>query len=74
MDYGQTTEIVNWYETEEYMDACQLMHDWYEKGYVSADQATCTDAGEALMRAGNLFSFLPPETKYQGRKRLYDRL
>lgn len=66
MDYGQTTEIVNWYETEEYMDACQLMHDWYEKGYVSADQATCTDAGEALMRAGNLFSFLAsgkPNTK-----------
>ena len=48
------------------MDACKLMHEWYEKGYVSADQATCTDAGEALMRAGNLFSFLTsgkPNTK-----------
>ena len=27
------------------------------RGYVSADFATCTDTGEALMRAGNLFCF-----------------
>ena len=33
------------------------MRSWNEAGYVSADFATCTDTGEALMRAGNLFCF-----------------
>ncbi len=55
---GQDTTVVNWYETDTFMDACKLMHEWYEAGYVSADFATCTDPGESLMRAGNLFSFI----------------
>ena len=34
-----------------------MMREWFEAGYVSADLATCTDTGESLMRAGNLFCF-----------------
>ncbi|MCI8389987.1 MAG: ABC transporter substrate-binding protein [Roseburia sp.] len=56
-DEGQSTTVVNWYETEEFTEACKLMRSWYEAGYVSADFATCTDTGESLMRAGNLFCF-----------------
>lgn len=57
MDNGQSTTVTNWYETEEFMDACRMMREWYQAGYTSADLATCTDSGESLMRAGNLFCF-----------------
>ncbi len=57
-DMGQDTTVVNWYETDTFMEACKLMHEWYKAGYISADFATCTDTGESLMRAGNLFCFV----------------
>lgn len=59
-DNGQTLTIENWYESEEFMEACKLVRSWYEAGYTSADFATCTDSGESLMRAGNLFCFTAP--------------
>ena len=59
-DNGQTLTIENWYESEEFMEACKLVRGWYEAGYTSADFATCTDSGESLMRAGNLFCFTAP--------------
>ncbi len=66
MDNGQSTTVTNWYETDEFMDTCKMMREWYQAGYTSADLATCTDSGEALMRAGNLFCFTTsgkPNTK-----------
>lgn len=59
-DNGQTLTVENWYESEEFMEACKLVRSWYEAGYTSADFATCTDSGESLMRAGNLFCFTAP--------------
>ncbi len=56
-DNGQSETVVNWYEDETFVEACKLVRSWNEAGYVSADFATCTDTGEALMRAGNLFCF-----------------
>lgn len=66
MDQGQTTTVTNWYESEEFMSACKTMREWNQSGYTSADLATCSDGGESLMRAGNLFSFTTwgkPNTK-----------
>lgn len=54
-DNGQSTTVENWYESDTFMEACKLVRSWYEAGYTSADFATCTDAGESLMRAGKLF-------------------
>ena len=56
-DYGQTTTVTNWYESDEYKERCMVARDWYEKGYTSQDMATSTDGGETLVAAGNLFSF-----------------
>lgn len=56
-EYAQTPTVVNYYETQGYRDLVGLMRDWYQKGYVSKDLPTSNDSGEALMRAGNLFSF-----------------
>ncbi len=57
MDNGQTTTVTNWYESDVFISACKTMREWFQAGYTSADLATSSDGGEALMRAGNLFSF-----------------
>lgn len=57
MNNGQDTTVTNWYETDEFRALVDTMYEWNQKGYVSQDLATSTDAGESLMRAGNVFSF-----------------
>ncbi len=57
-NFGQTTTVTNWYETDQCRTFCDLQHEWFEKGYESADAATNQDSGETLMKAGNLFSFM----------------
>lgn len=67
-DMGQTTTVTNWYESDTFRDACMLVREWNQKGYTSADFATCSDSGESLMRAGNLFCFTTlgkPNTKQE---------
>ena len=67
-DYGQVTEITNYYESEQFRELCQLTREWYKAGYVSEDMATCTDSGEVLMKAGNLFAYMTnckPNTKQE---------
>ena len=66
LNEGQDTTVSNWYESDDYINACKLVRSWNQAGYTSADFATCTDYGEALMAAGNLFCFTTsgkPNTK-----------
>lgn len=56
-NYGQTTTVTNWYESEQFYNFCSIGSRWFEAGYESADAATTTDTGATLMRAGNLFSY-----------------
>ena len=56
-NYGQTTTVTNWYESEQFANFCAIAQRWFEAGYESADIATTTDTGATLMRAGNLFSY-----------------
>lgn len=56
-DEGQSTKVVNYFETQEFARLLGYMRNWYEAGYVSKDFATCQDTGEILMKAGNLFAF-----------------
>ena len=58
MDLGQSTEIVNYFETDQYRQLCEIARRWFQAGYESADAATNQDSGETLMKAGNTFSFL----------------
>ncbi len=37
MPYDQPGTFVNWYATEEYMEAVKTMNDWYAKGYIIED-------------------------------------
>ncbi len=67
-NYGQTTTVTNFYESEDFRYLVDLVRDWYQKGYVAKDMATSIDSGEAQMRAGNLFSYMTnskPNTKQE---------
>lgn len=64
-NYGQTTTVTNWYESDQFANFCAIGRRWFEAGYESADIATTTDTGATLMRAGNLFAYfnmLKPNT------------
>ena len=57
-NYGQTTTITNWYESEQYRIFCEIGRDWFQKGYSSSDIAVNTDSGEIKMKAGKTFSYI----------------
>ena len=60
MDHGQSTEVVNYYETPEYEEFVKTMYDWQQKGYLSKDAATTTEGVENQVKAGVAFSYLAP--------------
>lgn len=56
-NYGQTTKITNWYESEQFKNFAQLNREWVEKGYASKDIAVEKELGQAKMKAGKTFAF-----------------
>lgn len=48
--------IINQLDTEEYMDACKKVREWYEKGYISKDVLTSQDGGSDAIKAGKCFA------------------
>lgn len=58
--HGDPTKVVNYYETDTYMNICKIARSWYEAGYVLPDAATTTETSQNLMKAGNLFCYLSP--------------
>lgn len=49
-------KIVNQLETEDYMNACKKVREWYEKGYISKDVLTAQDGGTDAIKAGKCFA------------------
>lgn len=43
VNYNDPTKVVNQFETEEFMEFCKIMREWYDKGYVRKDGATVKD-------------------------------
>lgn len=41
--YEEPDTVINQFATDEFMEYCKIMRDWYEKGYVRKDGATVTD-------------------------------
>lgn len=56
MNGGETSEVVNLFETQEYADMCQVMYDWNQKGYSSKDIQTQTDGFVVLTQNDAAFS------------------
>ncbi|WP_020617778.1 ABC transporter substrate-binding protein [Paenibacillus daejeonensis] len=56
-NYGQTDQITNWYESDQYKQFALLNREWFEKGYSSKDIAVDKELGQAKMKAGKTFAF-----------------
>lgn len=57
-NFGQTTTVTNWYESDQFKQLVTTAKRWYDAHYYSADAATSQDTGETLLKAGNMFSYL----------------
>ncbi|HHV12150.1 MAG TPA: ABC transporter substrate-binding protein [Clostridiales bacterium] len=55
MNYGDSLKVENLYETDEYAQLCNLMRDWYEKGYIEKDFATSSETWTSRLQAGTAF-------------------
>lgn len=54
--FGDSGKVVNVFDSENYRKYVNLMHDWYQKGYMPMDMATSTSTATELVSAGRLFS------------------
>ncbi len=50
-------KVVNWFETEEYMEYVRRMRRWNEKGIIASDEATNTENAVVRVKAGELLSW-----------------
>jgi len=57
MDPANNTTVTNRYGSDSYYEQAQKIRQWYNDGYVKKDMAITTETGEAIVMAGNAFSF-----------------
>ncbi len=55
---GDSTKVVNYYETSEVKTLLKLAHTWYTKGYIAKDAATATTLAAQAIAAGQAFSYI----------------
>ena len=56
MNYGKgTSEVVNYFESDEFAEYCDVMRTWFEEGYFSSDCNTITDSSLVQLQSGNYF-------------------
>lgn len=60
MEKGQSTEVVNLYETDEFKEFAQTLYEWNQAGYISKDAATTTETLQNQVKAGTAFSCFTP--------------
>ena len=64
--YGDTDKkVFNMYATEDFKEYCELVHEWYNKGYIREDVATVTNAA-AETKAGKYATIAGGTLKYPG--------
>lgn len=55
MDYGQSTEVVNLFETDYYRNFVSIMRKWYLEGLIMQDAVANTENVGTMMGAGTAF-------------------
>ncbi len=50
-------EVTNLYASQEFADAVDVVHDWYNKGWVYKDAATVSEDSYIYVKAGSVFSY-----------------
>ena len=54
--FGDSSQVVNLYDSEQFKEYIGIIRDWYNKGYLPKDMATSTTRASELISAGRLFS------------------
>lgn len=54
---GEELKVENLYESEDYIEMVERMHDWYEKGYIYKEITTSTVANPDLFATGKMLGF-----------------
>lgn len=60
MNKGQSTKVVNLYETDEFKVFADKMYQWSQAGYISKDAAITTETVTNQVKAGTAFSYFTP--------------
>lgn len=60
MDFGQSTDVVNLFETQEFKDMAQKLYEWNQLGYISKDGATTTEVIHNQIKADSAFAYFTP--------------
>lgn len=55
---GNSREVVDFYQTEEFMKRAKLLRDWSKKGYISKDASTTNVLAAEALTSGLAFSFV----------------
>lgn len=58
LDAENSSTVVNWFETEEYAQFCQLHYDWMQAGYVLPDSLSNGYTYIDSMAQGTIFGFV----------------
>lgn len=61
MDYGQSVEVVNLYETEAFVEFANRLYEWNQKGYLAKDAATTTESLQNQVKSGAAFAYFTPQ-------------
>lgn len=62
---GDSTKVVNYYETDVFKEKIKMARDWYNKGYISKDAATSNTLAPELISSDRCFSYV---ASYSGKE------
>ena len=65
---GDSTEVVNWFASEEYEEMCRLHRKWYEAGYVIPDSLSSGYTYFDCMSQGTVFGFISSDGASVGKQ------
>ena len=55
---GDSTKVVDFYETDAFKEKIKIARDWYNKGYLSKDAATTNTLASELISSDRCFSYV----------------
>ena len=57
-NYGAELKVVNKYDTPEYKEMIEMMHDWMQKGYIYSEIDTSTTSAVDMFKTGKFLGFI----------------
>lgn len=58
LNYGEDMTVVNYFDSDDYMEMAKRMRRWYENGFISEDVVTSGENARTYFKAGTAFAAL----------------